>query len=129
MSLAVAMGYVGGGQLQYEIVQQLDELPSIYREPKSPMNFGFHHFGIATQDFDRSVDVYHARGFEMVYEADVPGGVRVCYFDTLSCLPAMVELIEVSPSLTDMFEGYRIASVDWRGDNPVRARAALPSSD
>lgn len=82
------------------------------------MNFGFHHFGIATQDLDRSVEVYHARGFEMVYEADVPGGGRVCYFDARSCLSAMVELIEASPTLTDMFEGYRIAPVNWEGKIP-----------
>jgi hypothetical protein len=127
MSLAVAMGYIGGGPLQYEVIQQLDDLPSIYRDFKPHANVGFHHFGIATRDFDRSADSYHARGFELVYEADVPGGVRVCYFDTLSSLPGMVELIEVSLGLTDMFEGYRAASVDWRGDRPVRPRDALPT--
>src|SRR3546814_7215284 len=56
MSLAVAMGYVAGAEMQYEIIQQLDDLPSIYGEVrKSALGVGFHHFGIATSDFDRSV--------------------------------------------------------------------------
>src|SRR3546814_187134 len=130
MSLAVAMGYVAGAEMQYEIIQQLDDLPSIYGEVrKSALGVGFHHFGIATSDFDRSVKSYRDRGFKAVYEADVPGGVRVCFFDTRTSLPGMVEFIEFSPDLNDMFESYRAASVGWQGDNPVRARPPLPASE
>lgn len=129
MSLAVAMGYVAGAEMQYEIIQQLDDLPSIYSEVRKSVPGGFHHFGIATSDFDRSVKAYRDRGFKAVYEADVPGGVRVCFFDTRASLPGMVEFIEFSTDLNDMFESYRAASVNWQGDNPVRARPPLPATD
>src|SRR3546814_17918901 len=114
--------------MQYEIIQQLDDLPSIYGEVrKSALGVGFHHFGIATSDFDRSLKSYRDRGFKAVYEADVPGGVRVCFFDTRTSFPRMVEFIQFSQALKDLFESYRTASLACLFHTPVRPRPPLPS--
>src|SRR3546814_17342072 len=92
MSLAVAMGYVAGAEMQYEIIQQLDDPPSIYGEVrKSALGVGLHYFGIATSDFDRSVKSYRDRGLKAVNEADVRGGVCVGIFDTRISLAGMGE--------------------------------------
>ncbi len=126
MALAVAMGYSRSSDMQYEFIQQLDDLPSIYRDIISRRGYGFHHYGVMTRDFEASFSRYRREGFALAYEAEVPGG-RVCFFDTSDALYGMVELVEQTPALEGMFEGFRTASLNWDGADAVRLRAALPA--
>ena len=51
-ALAIALGYAG--DMQFEIIQQLDDSPSVYRDQFERSGYGLHHFGMATTDGDRS---------------------------------------------------------------------------
>lgn len=124
LTLAVAMGYGPSSGLQYELVQQLDELPSIYGDLLSRQGHGFHHYGVLTRDYDASVARYRGQGFEPVYEAEVPGG-RVSFFDTTELLSGMVEIVQRTEALEAMFERYRVSSLDWDGRDPVRLRPPI----
>ena len=74
LALAVAMGYAPSSALQYELIQQLDDLPSIYQDVLKRQAHGFHHYGVLTRNYEASVARYKSEGFEAVYEAEVPGG-------------------------------------------------------
>lgn len=120
-ALAIAMGYAG--DMQFEIIQQLDDSPSVYREWARRFGHGLHHFGMAVTDYPAGLAHYCALGFDLVYEAEVAHGARVGYFDTHGQLPAMVELIEWLPATEAMFERFRTSARDWDGSDPVRLRA------
>lgn len=120
-ALAIAMGYAG--DMQYEVIQQLDDSPSVYREVATQRGHGLHHFGVAARDYGAAVDHYRRQGFTLAYEAEVANGARVGYFDTHGSLPAMIEAIEFLPATEAMFESFRAASRDWDGEDPVRPRA------
>ena len=126
LALAVAMGYAPSSALQYELIQPLDDLPSIYQGVLSRQAHGFHHYGVLTRNYEASVARYRGEGFEAVYEAEVPGG-RVSFFDTTKQLSGMVEIVQRTDALVEMFEGYRASSIGWDGAHPVRLRAPLPS--
>lgn len=119
-ALAIAMGYAG--DMQFEIIQQLDDTPSVYREVAESRGYGLHHFGIAATDYAATVAQYEAMGFTLAYEAEVANGARVGYFDTHGALPAMIEAIEFLPATQAMFETFRTAARDWDGSDPVRLR-------
>jgi hypothetical protein len=108
----IALGFAG--HLMYELIQPLDELPSVHRDVVLERGYGFHHFGYARPDFDRDVADMRARGYEPVFEASA-GGSRVAYFDTRDMLPGMVEFLEAGPALdaafTAMYEQWRTSRV------------------
>lgn len=126
VELAIAMGY--SGAMQYELIQQLDDSPSVYRDVVARRGYGLHHFGVGAPDFEARCAEYSAAGFERVYDAEVAAGGRVAYFDTLDVLPAMIEVIAMSAATEAMFTRFQQASVGWDGSDPVRLRPPLPNT-
>jgi hypothetical protein len=124
VELAIAMGY--SGSMQYELIQQLNDTPSVYMDVVRKRGYGLHHFGVGAPDYAARVQYYRDEGFELHYEAEVVNGNRVAYFDTMHVLPAMIEVIGMTPATEAMFTQYQQASVGWDGSNPVRLRAPLP---
>lgn len=122
-ALAIAMGYAG--DMQFEIIQQLDDSPSVYREVAERSGYGLHHFGVAAEDYPAAIARYEADGYSLAYEAEVAHGARVGYFDTHGALPAMIEVIEFRPATSAMFDTFRDAARDWDGRDPVRLRAPI----
>ncbi|MDF2120218.1 VOC family protein [Roseiarcaceae bacterium H3SJ34-1] len=123
VELSIAMGC--SGTMQYELIQQLNDVPSVYKEIVDKRGYGFHHFGVSAIDYSARIAEYKAQGFELVYEAEVPSGARVGYFDTVSIFGAMIEVIEMIPVTEDMFTQIQKASVGWDGSDPVRQRLPL----
>lgn len=114
----IALGF--SGHMQIELIQQMDEHPSVYREKPPETRFGFHHFGIAARDFDAAADSYRKAGHQEAFTAAVPSGGRVVYFDPGGAMPGMIELIEADDGLDQMFGAIYQASVGWDGSDPVR---------
>jgi hypothetical protein len=116
--VAIAMGFAG--HMMIELIQPNNDAPSVYREVIDQRGYGFHHWGIASKDFDRDVTGYKQRGAELAFFARVPSGGRIAYMDTTAQLPGMVELIELGADFEPMFTGFYRASLGWDGKHPVR---------
>ncbi|MDO9526878.1 MAG: VOC family protein [Gemmobacter sp.] len=114
-ALSIAMAYAGG--MLYELIQQLDDSPSVYQGASGQR---LHHFGVPSADYDASLAACTGRGYQLVYEAEVANGARVGYFDTVGALPAMIEVIEFLPATQAMFARFRAAHEGWDGSDPVR---------
>jgi hypothetical protein len=91
--LHVAFGFAG--HMTYELVQPVDDAPSVYRDVINDRGYGFHHFGYGTRDFDRAVAAMHADGYQTVGGLELPD-LRLAIFDTRDVIPGMTELIEVN---------------------------------
>ncbi len=55
-SVSLAMSFAG--HMMIELIQEHRPAPSVYRETIEKRGYGFHHWGVATADFDRSVKEY-----------------------------------------------------------------------
>ena len=119
----VAFGF--SGHLVYELIQQVNDVPSLYREVIDDRGYGFHHLGCATPAFDQAVTAMGAAGFENVGGLEIPD-LRLAYFDTSDVLPGMVQLIEASESVNASFTAMWKASIGERGE-PAPAPTAPPS--
>ncbi len=116
--VAIAMSFAG--HMMIELIQPNNNAPSVYRETIEKRGYGFHHWGIASNDFDRDLETYRKRAAELAFFARVPSGGRIAYMDTTAQLPGMVELIELGASFEPMFTGFYRASLGWDGRDPVR---------
>ena len=116
--VALAMGFAG--HMQIELIQPNDENPSVYRETRDERGWGFHHYGVATRQFDADIARFEAQGYELAFLAGVPTGGSVGYLDTKGALPGMLELIEVGPTMEAVFTRFYQASLGWDGTDPVR---------
>lgn len=116
--VAIAMGYCG--DMQIELIQPNDDHPSVYQELIRSRGYGFHHFGVASHDFDADVRAQEAKGFTLAFKAGVPTGGSVGYMDGGGVLPGFLEFIEVTPGLRETFGRFQQASVGWNGEAPVR---------
>jgi len=120
-SISLAMSF--SGHMMVELLQEHANVPSVYRETIEKRGYGFHHWGVASKDFDADAARYRASGYEMAFEARVPTGGRVGYLDTTRDLPGMVELIELGAAFDPVFSRFYAASIGWDGKDPVRSFA------
>jgi hypothetical protein len=107
--------------MNIELIQPNDDAPSVYREVLDKRGPGFHHWGVATKDFDRDVQKYRAQGHDLALFLRVPSGGRVAYMDTTAQLPGFVELIELGADFEAVFNRFYRASIGWDGQDPVRS--------
>ncbi len=110
------------GNMMYELIQQNDDAPSVYREVRERRGWGFHHYAMgATPDrYDELLARHVAQGAEIALDAEVGVGGRAAYVDTGADLHGMIELIEVTPGVEDLFDGIHQAGKNWDGSDPVR---------
>lgn len=118
--VTIAMGFAG--HMQIELIQPLDDNPSVYRETIVQRGYGFHHFGIACADVDAALPGYLANGYELAFRAEVPTGGAVAYLEGgHAAAPGFLELIPATPGMDEHFTRFWKASLDWDGTDPVRS--------
>ncbi|MBA2933476.1 VOC family protein [Sphingomonas sp. CGMCC 1.13654] len=121
--IAAALAF--SGHTQIELLQPLDDHPSVYREVLEERGAGFHHIARGAAEFDVEVASYRERGFALAFSAVVGTGSRVAYLDTRSTMPGFVELIETTPANDAFFTAIYEAAKTWDGSAPVRPFEAL----
>lgn len=117
--VAIAMGFAG--HMQIELIQPLDDNPSVYRETIDQRGYGFHHFGIACEDVDGAMPAYLARGYQLAFKAAVPTGGSVAYLEGGdAAAPGFLELIPATAGMDTHFTAMWQAAQDWDGQDAVR---------
>ncbi len=116
--IALAMSFAGS--MNIELIQPKDANPSVYKEIIDRRGFGFHHVGIAVEDLEAARREYEARGFQVAFTAPVGSGA-VYYMDDGRNEPGFIELFEANAAMDQAFTNWWRQTVDWDGDNPVRA--------
>ena len=117
--VTLAMGFAG--HMQIELIQPLDDNPSVYKETRELRGYGFHHFGIACEDVDATSAEYQRRGYVEAYRAAVPTGGEVLYLDDGTGTQAgFLELLPVTPGMDETFNRFWEASRNWDGVDPAR---------
>ena len=122
-SLSTSLGMAFSGHIQFELIEQHNDVPSVYMETVKKRGYGFHHWGVSAPDFDKSLAEMKAKGYELAFYAEPDQGIRVAYMDTTEDMPGFVELIETGPATEALFTMMHHASVGWDGTDPIRLLA------
>jgi Glyoxalase/Bleomycin resistance protein/Dioxygenase superfamily len=120
--LAIAMAY--SGDILLELIQQLDDGPSVFRDVVEKSGFGLHHIGIGAKDFDVTLSRYVEAGHVLAFQAKVANGARIAYLEKRG-LPWLIEIIELLDAAAAMFAGFRQAHLEWSGKFEIRPLVAL----
>lgn len=118
--VALAMSFAG--HMNIELIAPNNDAPSVYKELIDRRGYGFHHWGLATRNFERDLAKYRAAGHEAAFICGVPSGGHVAYMDTTKELPGFVELIEIGGEAFDaIFSRFYRESIAWDGKDPIRS--------
>lgn len=118
LDINIALAYSGG--MCFELIQQNDDTPSVYRDVIAERGYGFHHWALSTRDFDGDVARYQSDKAELALYGVAAVGARAAYMDTRATLGGMIELIEIKPEVEALFSTICSASENWNGEDPVR---------
>jgi hypothetical protein len=126
LDLTVALA--NSGHMMFELIQQNDAQPSVYREILDKRGYGFHHWAVAArpENYEAVLARYQLQGFALSLEAMVSIGARAAYVDTSAELGGMIEVIEVTPAVEGLFTHIHQASVGWDGSAAVRTPGRPP---
>jgi len=121
-TLDISLALAFSGPMMFELIQQNDVNASVYQQVRAQRGGGFHHWavGVRPERYDQFLRDYEARGYPLVLEGAVAVGARAAYFDTTRDLTGMIEVIEVTPPVEDLFKMVHQASVGWAGNDPIR---------
>lgn len=118
--LSLCLGVSGG--MMYELIEQHDGNASVYTETRDARGWGFHHYAVAARPdgYDALLQGHLDRGAALALDAEVGVGGRAAYVDTGANLFGMIELIEMTPDVEDLFDMIHQAAKDWDGSDPIR---------
>jgi len=129
ISPRISIALANSGALQIELIEQHDDVPSIYRDFLRSGRFGLQHVSawLTCAEFDRLKETLVHSGIEIAQEGTVPSsGARVAYFATEKGSGSLI--FEISdlrdPRHAARIQGIADASRSWDGTHPVHEGAA-----
>jgi hypothetical protein len=111
------------GPVQIELIQQLCDRPSIFRDWSHGGTSAFHQLATVTPDYDGKKAYYQQLGYDLAAE-NMARKLRVAYFDTVADFGFYTEVIEQSPGFLANLHKMARASEAWDGSDPVRLLTA-----
>jgi len=127
---AAVFSYAFGqaGPVQIQLIQCMDDSPSVYRDMYGPGDGGFHHVAclVPADDMPAEVQRFVDAGFEVA--STLHSYVPVAYLDCRSALDCFVELHGLNGDVEELFREIREAHEEWDGvTDPIRVRAKSSS--
>ena len=117
-AVEVQVAVAQAGPVQIELIQQLCDRPSVYRDLVDKGESGFHQLCTVTADYEGKIARYRELGYELVTEM-VVRGQHLAYFDTVDDFGFYTEIVEEVPGFLESLD--RIAR-DVRGVGRHRSR-------
>jgi len=108
------------GHMMIELIQQLDDTPSVFTEIIKTRGYGLHHLAIGVSDFEQQLELYKRLNYEVALYTKSGMNHRVAYMDSKGKFPHFLELIEMNVPMEAVFAGVYRASIGWDGKDPVR---------
>jgi glyoxalase/bleomycin resistance protein/dioxygenase superfamily protein len=116
----VQVAVAQAGPVQIELVKQLCDRASVFRDLVAKGESGFHQLCTLTRDYERTKAYYEQLGYDAISELASPDGERVAYFDTVDDFGFFTEVAEWSASFVANLDRISRTCAEWDGSDPVR---------
>lgn len=113
LSMRTAICYAGA--IQIELIQPTASGPTCYRDTVPAGREGFHHVCFWTHDLEADIADYVGRGCTVANRGRVRKGPGFAYLDATAQVGCMIELLEYTPALAAVFDGWRENCARWDG--------------
>jgi hypothetical protein len=122
--LVASIALAQSGPLQIELIQQRNDVPSMYRDFLEAGHEGLQHIAYWTEEFDRDLERILGLGHEVRQSGQVGGADgRFVYLATEAHPGTVIELSEISGPKGAFFRHIAEAAREWDGMDPIRGRA------
>lgn len=118
--IQLRMAVAQAGPIQIELIEQIGEEPSVYRDVFPPGQGGFHQLCTVTSDYDAKKAHYESLGFELAGEVKAPDGQRIAFYDTWEEFGFFTEFSEPTPGFLANIAAVDRMAAEWDGTDPVR---------
>ena len=122
LQMSIALGY--SGDMQFELIQQRNDAPSVYKEFREKIGEGQQHLGYDVDDLDASIEKGLGLGYQMEQQGFITNSGGFAYMSLGSAgdyLPGtMVEFLPMTESRRENWPIIQSWSVNWDGTDPVR---------
>jgi hypothetical protein len=119
-SIDLSIALSNAGRLQIELIQQRNDVPSMYRDFLSAGHEGFQHMACWTRQFERDLAHLLQAGYRIGHEGRVGHPGRFAYLEGARHLGTVVELSDISGPKGRMFMRIAEAAHNWDGTDPIR---------
>jgi methylmalonyl-CoA/ethylmalonyl-CoA epimerase len=103
--LVVNLAFAYIGDVQLELIEQVNDVPSIYREALERGAHGLHHYGVCVDDYTACFEHAISHGFTPVVEAGTPGYSQMAYVESTKIPGLILEIIEWNDYTRPYFDG------------------------
>ncbi len=103
--LDLAFAYIGDVQL--ELIEQVNDTPSMYKEAVARGYHSLHHYGVCVEDFPGVYRDAMANGFTAVVDAGFDGIARMSYVESEEIPGLILEIIEWNSLTKPYFESIK----------------------
>ena len=118
------LAFANSGELQIELIQQLDDTPSSYLEFLASGREGFHHLSFWADDFDAA---QNAAAQQQHWDLVQSGNARSGYYDTGGVTSTIIEISELTDRWRWITDTIRDAAATWDGEtDPIRTLPPRP---
>lgn len=118
----LTIAFANSGDLQIELIQLLNDEPSIYKEFLDSGRVGYHHLAYWADDYEAFDVAARTAGMSFVNEGDGGGMARFCYVELDGTTSTCVEVMELNAMTGWMMSHVRDAHDTWDGvTDPIRA--------
>jgi hypothetical protein len=108
-----------GGGVQIELIQQISDGPSAYRDVFPAGAGGFHHVCRIVDDYPAEIAELRRRDIALATEGTF-SGIPFCYADMRAALGFFVELAPNMPLVRSIYRAVSEAAERWDGNDPIR---------
>jgi hypothetical protein len=109
------------GDVQIELIHQLNDAPSPWRDYALAKGAGLHHVSGWTQTYDSDLKKLDEMGLVPTCEGSIAGAARFAYFLANNLDGTAMEIGDLaSTEFQQLFEHIHRSASTWNGDDPIR---------
>ncbi len=120
--IELSIALANDGDIQVELIQQRNDVSSLYRDDLKRYGEVLHHTSAWTTNFDDDMKRILAAGHQPIQEARI-GNNRLAYFECGPGYPSTtMEIYDISGHPAVFHERIRQAALNWDGSDPIRSK-------
>jgi hypothetical protein len=118
--MRISLAFAQSGPMQIELVQQLNDAPSLFRSFLDAGGEGLQHLAFWTLSFDEDMARYRDAGYAVVQTGGLGGSNNRNAFLDSGDNDLAIEISEISGTKGAFFRQIAEAADGWDGSDPIR---------
>jgi hypothetical protein len=124
MTIELKLGFAYWGSVQVELIQQINDAPSFYRDAARTGLDGINHLACIVSGVDSILERRRLKD-RVVQSGRMNTGVSFVYLETYAPGGLHLELIDAPAETLMAFAGMEAVSRSWDGSRPLRSMEAF----